>query len=124
VFEAQLSTDPDKRWKTVPEIVEHLKAKARKLGLWNLWLSDHDGGAGFTNLEYGLMCEILGRSLLSREALNCSAPDTGNMEVGIIWKLNLQFILTTSRFLRSTAPKNKRGNGYSHCLMERSDRRT
>jgi acyl-CoA dehydrogenase len=84
VFEAQLSTDPDKRWKTVPVIVEHLKEEARKRGLWNLWLSDHAGGAGFSNLEYALMCEVLGRSLLSREALNCSAPDTGNMEV---WKL-------------------------------------
>jgi acyl-CoA dehydrogenase len=83
VFEAQLSTDPDKRWKSVPVIVEHLKAKARKLGLWNLFLSGHAGGAGFTNLEYGLMCEILGRSLLSREAMNCSAPDTGNMEVSV-----------------------------------------
>ena len=82
VFEAQLSWDPDKRWKTIPPILEDLKAKARKLGLWNLWLSNHyEGGAGFTNLEYGLICEILGRSLLSREALNCSAPDTGNMEV-------------------------------------------
>jgi acyl-CoA dehydrogenase len=81
VFEAQLSTDPDKRWTTVPPIIEHLKDKAKKLGLWNLFLADHEGGAGFTNLEYGLMCEVLGRSLLAREALNCSAPDTGNMEV-------------------------------------------
>lgn len=88
VFEAQLSTDPDKRWKTVPIIVEHLKEKARKLGLWNLWLSDHEGGAGLTNLEYGLICEVLGRSLLSREALNCSAPDTGNMEVELLSLVN------------------------------------
>jgi acyl-CoA dehydrogenase len=58
--------------------------KARKLGLWNLWLSGHysgTGGEGFTNVEYGLMCEVLGRSNVAREALNCSAPDTGNMEV-------------------------------------------
>lgn len=62
--------------------MEDLKARARQLGLWNLWLSNHyEGGAGFTNLEYGLMCEILGRSVVSREAMNCSAPDTGNMEV-------------------------------------------
>ena len=82
VFEAQLSTDPDLRWKSIPPIVEELKAKARKLGLWNLWMSKHyEGGAGFTNVEYGLMCEILGRSYLAREALNCSAPDTGNMEL-------------------------------------------
>jgi acyl-CoA dehydrogenase len=82
VFEAQLSWDPDKRWKSIPPIMEELKARARQLDLWNLWLSKHyEGGAGFTNLEYGLMCEILGRSVVAREALNCSAPDTGNMEV-------------------------------------------
>ncbi|KIW06218.1 uncharacterized protein PV09_02694 [Verruconis gallopava] len=82
LFEAQLSWDPDKRWKSIPPIMEQLKDRARKLGLWNLWLSNHyEGGAGFTNLEYALMCEILGRSVVSREALNCSAPDTGNMEV-------------------------------------------
>jgi acyl-CoA dehydrogenase len=79
--------DPDKRWKSIPPIMEDLKVKARKLGLWNLWLSNHyEGGAGFTNLEYGLMCEILGRSVVAREALNCSAPDTGNMEVcDLLW---------------------------------------
>lgn len=82
VFEAQLSWDPEKRWKTIPPILEELKTKARKLGLWNMWMSKHfPQGAGFTNLEYGLMCEILGRSVLAREATNCSAPDTGNMEV-------------------------------------------
>lgn len=84
VFEALLPEEHTKRWKTIPTILDDLKAKARKLGLWNLWLSGHyagTGGEGFTNVEYGLMCEILGRSNVAREALNCSAPDTGNMEL-------------------------------------------
>jgi acyl-CoA dehydrogenase len=101
VFEAQLSWDPDKRWKSIPPIMEDLKARARKLGLWNLWLSNHyEGGAGFTNLEYGLMCEILGRSVVSREAMNCSAPDTGNMEVSIP-SLRIHFYLIAQVFHRS-----------------------
>jgi acyl-CoA dehydrogenase len=79
-----LPEESSKRWKKIPVILDDLKAKARKLGLWNLWLSGHysgAGGEGFTNVEYGLMCEVLGKSLVAREALNCSAPDTGNMEV-------------------------------------------
>jgi acyl-CoA dehydrogenase len=84
VFEALIPEEYEKRWGTVPVILEDLKVKARKLGLWNLWLSGHysgSGGEGFSNVEYGLMCEILGRSNIASEALNCSAPDTGNMEV-------------------------------------------
>ncbi|TLD39252.1 (R)-benzylsuccinyl-CoA dehydrogenase [Venturia nashicola] len=84
VFEAFLPEEHLKRWKAVPSILEYLKNKARILGLWNLWLSDHyakTGGEGFTNVEYGLLCEILGRSNVASEALNCSAPDTGNMEL-------------------------------------------
>jgi acyl-CoA dehydrogenase len=79
-----LPEEYSRRWNNVPVILEDLKAKARKLGLWNLWLSRHysaAGGEGFTNVEYGLMCEVLGKSLVAQEALNCSAPDTGNMEV-------------------------------------------
>lgn len=82
VFESQLGTDPAQRMKTIPPILDDLKQKARKLGLWNLWLSSHyEEGAGFTNLEYGLMCEQMGRSRVAAESMNCSAPDTGNMEV-------------------------------------------
>lgn len=64
-------------------MVEDLKAKAKKLGLWNMFLAKghYKEGAGFTNLEYGLMAELLGRSMIGSEAVNCSAPDTGNMEV-------------------------------------------
>jgi acyl-CoA dehydrogenase len=67
------------RWQPA-EIIEHLKAKARPLGLWNLFLSDEHGG-GLTNLEYAPLCEIMGRSHMAPEVFNCSAPDTGNMEV-------------------------------------------
>lgn len=63
--------------------MDDLKAKAKKLGLWNMFLTNNDykEGAGFTNLEYGLMAEILGKSRVASEACNCAAPDTGNMEV-------------------------------------------
>ena len=64
-----------------PPVMEELKAEARSRGLWNLFLLDERWGAGLTTLEYAPIAEITGRSLIAPEALNCSAPDTGNMEV-------------------------------------------
>lgn len=82
---SQIPKDPVQRWNTVIPVVKELKVKARKLGLWNLFLSKAhypEHGVPLTNLEYAVMAEILGRGgQIASEAVNCSAPDTGNMEV-------------------------------------------
>jgi acyl-CoA dehydrogenase len=79
VYHHQVDTQGD-RWQ-IPPIMEELKAKAKKAELWNLFLPESRLGAGLTNLEYAPLCEIMGRVHWAPEVFNCSAPDTGNMEV-------------------------------------------
>lgn len=83
VIGALIGDNTQARFNAHPQILEDLKKKARSLGLWNMFLpkAHFKEGAGFSNLEYGLMAEYLGKSLVASEACNCSAPDTGNMEV-------------------------------------------
>ncbi|PSK56506.1 hypothetical protein B9Z65_6130 [Elsinoe australis] len=83
VYHQQLGETVAERFNSHPPIIDDLKKRARELGLWNMFLPKNHfkEGAGFSNLEYGLMAEYLGKSRTASEACNCAAPDTGNMEV-------------------------------------------
>jgi alkylation response protein AidB-like acyl-CoA dehydrogenase len=79
-YAAQMEAFGDNRWQ-VPAILEDLKVKARDAGLWNLFLPESERGGGLSNVEYATLCEVMGRVGWASEVFNCSAPDTGNMEV-------------------------------------------
>jgi acyl-CoA dehydrogenase len=81
VYAAQLAGGADHRQWRQPVIMEQLKARARAEGLWNLFLPDLEGGPGLSHLDYAPLAEIMGHSFIAPEVFNCSAPDSGNMEV-------------------------------------------
>ena len=80
VFHEQIKVGKD-RWSSYPSVIDELKEKARAKGLWNLFLPESEFGAGLSNYEYAHLAEEMGKSHIASEAMNCSAPDTGNMEV-------------------------------------------
>ena len=80
VFHEQINVGKD-RWSSYPSVIDELKEKAREKGLWNLFLPESEFGAGLSNYEYAHLAEEMGKSHIASEAMNCSAPDTGNMEV-------------------------------------------
>ncbi|KAI3406917.1 hypothetical protein KGF56_000209 [Candida oxycetoniae] len=134
IYYQQISNDPATRWTTIPPIIEALKAKAKELGLWNMFLSKHyKEGPQYSNVEYGLMARYLGRSHTGPEATNTNAPDTGNMELFAKYGTNFQkekylkpllngeirsaFLMTekgtsssNALNISTTATKNSRGN--------------
>ncbi|HMT50182.1 acyl-CoA dehydrogenase family protein [Dietzia sp. UBA5065] len=79
VYNAQIAANENPHEQ--PQVMRDLQATARDQGLWNLFMAHDNLGAGLTNLEYAPLAEIVGRSLIGNEAINCSAPDTGNMEI-------------------------------------------
>lgn len=81
VYASQLAGGTDHRQWRQPHVMEQLKARAREVGLWNLFLPDLEGGPGLSNVEYASLAEIMGHSFIAPEVFNCNAPDTGNMEV-------------------------------------------
>ncbi len=80
VYHEQMQSFAAQRWR-IPPILEALKEQARAAGLWNLFLPESPRGPGLTNLEYAPLCEVMGRVEFAPEVFNCSAPDTGNMEL-------------------------------------------
>ena len=80
IFNEQIG-EGENRWNSYPEVINELKDKAKSKGLWNLFLPESEFGAGLTNYEYAHLAEVMGTCHIASEAMNCAAPDTGNMEV-------------------------------------------
>jgi alkylation response protein AidB-like acyl-CoA dehydrogenase len=104
LYESQLAASGDPH--SQPPVMEELKAEARGRGLWNLFLPDATWGGGLNNTDYAPLAEIMGRSAIASEAVNCSAPDTGNMELLVLFG-------TGGQQRRSSWPPRRPGSGPS-----------
>ena len=117
-----------KRWQVIPPVIEDLKRRAKQLGLWNLFLSKRhypEWGTDLTNLEYGVMAEVMGRAgHFASEACNCAAPDTGNMGACALARVRRcgALIRLAQRCWPSTATRSSRSGGSSRCSPARSAR--
>jgi len=103
------------RFSAHPKVLDDLKAKAKKLGLWNMFLPGNHGGAGYSNLEYGLMAEYLGKSLIASEVRFMSSYRPDDPLTSLRQRTAQHLTQVTWKYSRNTVPTHTRSSGSRHC---------